>query len=80
MKPREISLKVMTVKRVHVLCSHQLHRRRIHAAEHLEENSDVSRIESSFGQHGTQSLACPRIGCCCTQRKGYLTGIMTPKI
>lgn len=63
-------------ERLHLL--YQLHRRRVHAAEHLEENRDVGRIQGSFRQHGTQSLAGSRVGCCRTKSKGYLTGIMTP--
>lgn len=60
-----------------MLSPHQLHRRRVHAAEHLEQNGDICRIQGSFRQHGTQSLAGSRVGCCCTQREGYLTGIVT---
>lgn len=63
-----------------VLSPHQLHRRRVHAAEHLEQNCDICRIQGSFGQHGTQRLAGSRIGCCCAECECYLTGIMTSEI
>lgn len=59
---------------------HQLHRRWVHAAEHLEQNCDICRIQGSFGQHGTQRLAGSRIGCCCAECERYLTGIMTSEI
>lgn len=62
------------------LSPHQLHRRWVHAAEHLEQNCDICRIQGSFGQHGTQRLASSRIGCCCAECERYLTGIMTSKI
>lgn len=58
--------------------SHQLYRRRVHAAEHLEEDGDISRIQGSFRQHGSQRLAGSRVGCCRTERQSYLTGIVTP--
>lgn len=60
--------------------THQFDRRRVHAAKHLEQNCYISRIQGSLGQHGTESLAGSRVGCRCTKRKGYLTGIVTSAI
>lgn len=57
--------------------THQLHRRRIHAAEHLKQHRDICRIQGSFGQHGAQRLTRSRVGCCRTKCKRYLTGIVT---
>lgn len=48
--------------------THQFYWRWVHACEHFEEDSDICRIQSSFGQHCTKSLTCSRIGGCSAQR------------
>lgn len=85
LKARKISRSIapltsMQWNRLKAVGSHQLHRRWVHTAEHLEQDCDVCRIQGPFGQHGTQGLAGSRVGCCCTERQGYLTGIMTSEI
>lgn len=59
---------------------HQLHRRGVHAAEHLKQDCDVCRIQGSFGQHGPQRLAGPGVSRRCAESEGYLTGIVTSEV
>lgn len=56
---------------------HQLHRRRVHAAEHLEENRDVCWVQGPLGQHGAQRLAGTRVSSCCAQSESDLAGVVT---
>lgn len=63
-----------------MLHTNQLYGRRVHAAEHFEEHSDVGRVECPFGQHCAQGLAGSRVGCCCAQCQSDLTGIVAPDI
>lgn len=56
--------------------AYELHGRRVHAGEHLEQDRDVRRIQGSPGQHGTESLAGPRVGGSRAQGQRDLTGIV----
>ena len=58
--------------------SYQLHRGRVHAAEHLEEHGDVCGVQGPLGQHGPQGLARPWVGCRRPQCQRDLAGIVAP--
>lgn len=56
--------------------THELHGRRVHAREHLEQDGDVGRVQGPFGQHGPQGLASPGVGGRCAQGQRDLTGVV----
>lgn len=56
---------------------HQLHRRWVHAAEHLEEDRDVCWVQGPLGQHGAERLAGTRVGSGGAQSESDLAGVVT---